>query len=105
MISVVLFDKEAVCRIIKRAKKYFLEDSILGISECTLWLNGCYMEFKPDSIIINPYNLKLFSRQDVLICLSNLLLGEEAYISDSNQHSQYFTKVTPSEKFDGFLQS
>lgn len=105
MINIVLFDSESVGRIIQRAKKFFRKDEILGISESTLWLKGCYLEFNAKSIILNPYNLHLFSKNDVFACMSYLLGGEEVYILDSNYQSKYFTKVKPTDTFDIFLQN
>lgn len=105
MISVVLFDKAAVFRIIKRAQSLFFDDSILAISGRTLWLNGCYFEFRHDLLVINPYNYQLFTKKEVFSCLSKLLLGEEAYILDGNFRSKYFANITSSETFDCFLQN
>ncbi len=103
MISIVVFDSEAVIRIAKRTAKYFSDCKEFSVSDDTLWLSGLYIKFYPRMITVNVFNTTLFSIEDIFKCLKYILKDEEVFISDYRRGEMYIDSVNAQTSFDQLL--
>lgn len=97
MISIVLFQEGSMLRIAKKTVKYFSEINQLRVSENTLWLEGGYIKFSPQLITINQIRPNVYNLQDYL---TQILSGEEIYISNDTNGGHYFRSVNSSTLLD-----
>ena len=99
MINVVLYDDKSVIRIAQRAVELFSGYTGYRATKNTIWLRGMYLKFAPRMLVLNVFDKSIFSEDEIIESLKNVLLGEEVYVSDNCRYQKYIGEVNASTVF------
>lgn len=92
MLRIVLFERNALQRIAKKALEYLAKTKLpMRVVQDTLWLEGWYISFEKRVITVNVYNNRLLSKTSINInvFLESILKGEEVFIQDETNNDRY----------------
>ena len=104
MIDVILYDSTSIIRIAQRAVEYFSNYDGFRTTKDVIWLKGMYIKFAPDMLVLNVFDSNVFSDDNIIDCLRNVLSGEEVYVSDNYHFQKYIAKVDLLTDFKDTLQ-
>ena len=103
MISIVLYDDESIIRIADRTIRYFAPHNMLRITEESIWLSGLYFYFRPRQILVNQFDPTVFSKEQLIECLTYVLNGERISIFGNKQNKKYIDNVNSKTNFDSIF--
>lgn len=102
MVNVIVYDKNSISRIAKRTLDFFSNEKSAHATKNFLLLNGIYFRFHTNSVTINAFNQKRYSKNEITDCLYYIFKNEEIHISNETT-TKYIKQLTSPTCFDSFI--
>jgi len=100
MISLVLYSKESVERVIEKTKMHFSDYSGAEMYDDSIWLDYMYIKIIDKMIVVNVFNKNSEWKCKISEYLHTVLKGEQVFVSNSNYSEKYFRTFTSSSNIE-----